>query len=152
MLLLQSRGRLRAWADSAEADMQRASHGLLPILLLAAASAPADRAAAQSATASLRITLDAEAVEIVRAWRRNRGLDAPDPQADARVAALLQRLHAVASEDQPPQTGQAAKAGGSDAPSWRDPASALAAAPLPQRSRDAPVVGPADRNDLSRDD
>ncbi len=79
--------------------MQRANGKLLPILLLAAAGGGADRAEAQAAAASLRITLDADAVEIVRAWRRSHGLDPPDAQADARVAALLQRMNGVAANE-----------------------------------------------------
>lgn len=44
---------------------------------------------------ALRITLDADAVEIVRAMRRRDGLDPPDAAADARVARWLQRQRAT---------------------------------------------------------
>lgn len=119
--------------------MQRANYRLLPILLLAAASVPADRAAAQTATTGLRITLDAEAVEIVRAWRRSQGLDAPDAQADARVAALLQRMHAVASHG-PPETVRPVQAAAAEQAAPWHPTNATAVAPLPP-SRRAPVGG-----------
>lgn len=55
------------------------------------AATAVDAACAQSPQAgtSLRITLDADAVEIIRAARRQQGIDPPDAAADARVAELL---------------------------------------------------------------
>ncbi|HSX60157.1 MAG TPA: hypothetical protein VLF18_08165 [Tahibacter sp.] len=66
------------------------------VALAVAAVFAAGSAGAQSAAAgtALRVTMDADAVEIVRAWRRSQGLDPPDRDADRRVAALLQRLSA----------------------------------------------------------
>lgn len=43
------------------------------------------RARAQSV--AVTITLDADTVEIIRAWRRQQGLDPPDAQADERFLA-----------------------------------------------------------------
>lgn len=73
------------------------------VLALTAASTVSGTACAQTAAAgtALTITLDADAVEIVRAARRQRGLDPPDAAADERVAALLQRLAATPSNDMP---------------------------------------------------
>jgi hypothetical protein len=73
------------------------------VLALMAASTVSGAACAQTAAAgtALTITLDADAVEIVRASRRQRGLDPPDAAADKRVAALLQRLAATPSDDKP---------------------------------------------------
>lgn len=70
---------------------------------VAAVAAVCSAACAQSPQAgtALQITLDAEAVEIIRAARRQQGIDPPDAAADARVAALLQR---VAAEQQPKPT------------------------------------------------
>lgn len=134
--------------------MQRTNRKVLPLLLIAAASGTAERAGAQAAATSLRVTLDAEAVEIVRAWRRSRGLEAPDAQADARVAALVQRLQSVASRDAPTDRPRPATVVvWDDAAPW-NPAGAFASVPLPQPrwSRGASLAGPSDRNDLSRSD
>ena len=83
------------------------------------------------------------------------GLDAPDAQADARVAVLVQRLQAVASRDAPMDRLRPAKVVVSDeAVSW-NPASAFAPVsllPPPQWSRDAAIAGSSDRNDLGRSD
>lgn len=132
--------------------MQRANRKVLPLLLIAAAGGTAERADAQAAAASLRITLDAEAVEIVRAWRRSRGLDAPDAQADARVAALVQRLRSVASRDAPVTSSRPAKGAVSDDAVQWNPVSVFAPPPQPSWSRDAAVARSLDRNDLSRGD
>lgn len=50
------------------------------------------RTSAQSVEIS--ITVDADSVEIIRAWRRQQGLDPPDAQADERVVELLRRWQA----------------------------------------------------------
>jgi hypothetical protein len=76
------------------------------------------RAGAQSV--AVTITLDADTVEILRAWRRQQGLDPPDAHADARVARLLQRVRA----GQRPAVAVANQGG-----------VAAAATPMPVRSR-----------------
>lgn len=65
----------------------------LAVLTASAAGNVACAQAPQAGTA-LHITLDADAVEIIRAWRRQQGLDPPDAAADERAAALLRRLAA----------------------------------------------------------
>lgn len=136
--------------------MQRTNRKVLPLLLIAAAGGTAERAGAQAAATSLRVTLDAEAVEIVRAWRRSRGLDAPDAQADARVAALVQRLQSVASRDAPVDRPRPATVVVSDDAAPWNPTGTFASLPLPlpqpQWSRGASLAGSSDRNDLSRSD
>ncbi|GMV31501.1 MAG: hypothetical protein AMXMBFR59_36260 [Rhodanobacteraceae bacterium] len=62
------------------------------VVLAVSAVGTVARAEAPQAGTALHITLDADAVEIIRAWRRQHGLDPPDRSADERVAALLQRL------------------------------------------------------------
>jgi hypothetical protein len=52
------------------------------------------RAQAQGVGVSLH--LDAESVELIRAWRRAQGLDPPDPAADARLAEWLAARRAAA--------------------------------------------------------
>jgi len=61
------------------------------IAAVAIATAAVGLACAQTPQAgtALRITLDADAVEIIRAARRQQGIDPPDAAADARVAELL---------------------------------------------------------------
>lgn len=77
-------------------------------------SAFAGAACAQTPQAgtALQITLDADAVAIVRAWRRQQGLDPPDPAADRYVAALLARAASASPAGQParPAPQQAARA------------------------------------------
>jgi len=63
---------------------------LLAATLLCAMSTRAD---AQSV--ALKITIDADSIELLRAWRRQHGLDPPDAQADERVAALMRQRYAA---------------------------------------------------------
>jgi hypothetical protein len=58
------------------------------------------RASAQSV--AVKITLDADSIELLRAWRRQHGLDPPDAQADERVAALLRHRQAAQDGDSAP--------------------------------------------------
>lgn len=46
----------------------------------------------RAADVGISIRLDSDWVELIRAQRRAQGIDAPDPHADVRVAALLQRV------------------------------------------------------------
>jgi hypothetical protein len=50
---------------------------------------------------SLSITLDAASSEVISGWRRAHGLDAPDPEADRRLAELASqkqgRAHAISA-------------------------------------------------------
>lgn len=78
---------------------------LVSVVLAVSAVGNIARAEAPQAGTALHITLDADAVEIIRAWRRQQGLDPPDRSADERVAALLQRVAvqpAAASGTAPP--------------------------------------------------
>lgn len=70
---------------------RRMRFALSRIVSVVVAATAADAVCAQSPQASvaLRITLDADAVEIIRAARRQQGIDPPDAAADARVAELL---------------------------------------------------------------
>lgn len=71
---------------------------IVPVVAAAAATMT-DTACAQTpqAGAAIQITLDAEAVEIIRAARRQRGIDPPDAAADVRVAELLRRVASSAA-------------------------------------------------------
>jgi hypothetical protein len=53
------------------------------------------RARAQSV--GITITIDADTVEILRAWRRQQGIDPPDAQADERFAEWVRRRQAARS-------------------------------------------------------
>jgi hypothetical protein len=61
---------------------------IVAILVLASALA------AQAGGTAIAIRVDAEDVELIRAWRRAQGLDPPDADADRRVEALLERRRA----------------------------------------------------------
>lgn len=60
---------------------------------------PCPAFAQQAGSVSLGLHLDADSAELIRAWRRQQGLDPPDPAADRRVADILQRRAAVQGED-----------------------------------------------------
>lgn len=55
-----------------------------------------------AADVGVSIRLDSDWVELIRAQRRAQGIDEPDAQADARVAALLQRVEQQRIENAAP--------------------------------------------------
>lgn len=71
--------------------LSAASFALSMMVLCAAPT----RARAQSV--GITISLDADTVEIIRAWRRQQGLDPPDMQADERFRALARRRQTARS-------------------------------------------------------
>lgn len=48
-------------------------------------------ARAQQGGVRVGITLNGESVEVIRAWRRAKGMDPPDAEADRRFAELVKR-------------------------------------------------------------
>lgn len=89
---------------------------LVSVVLAVSAVGNIARAEAPQAGTALHITLDADAVEIIRAWRRQQGLDPPDRSADERVAALLRRVAVQPAASgtappTPPRSSQQAAAG-----------------------------------------
>jgi hypothetical protein len=77
------------------------------------------RAGAQSV--ALTITVDADTVEILRAWRRQQGLDPPDAQADERFAEWVRRRHAARSGAAVAAPPVIAPRAARDAPAQRPP-------------------------------
>lgn len=51
-------------------------------------------ARAQQGGVSIGITLTGDSAEVIAAWRRAKGLDPPDPDADRRFAELVMRVRA----------------------------------------------------------
>ncbi|WP_313920488.1 hypothetical protein [Tahibacter sp.] len=68
----------------------------LATFLLAACSLVGMPMAARAQQGGVRvgITLNGESVEVIRAWRRAKGLDPPDAEADRRFAELVMRARA----------------------------------------------------------
>lgn len=62
-------------------------------------------ARAQQGGVSIGITLDGDSVEVIRAWRRAKGLDPPDPEADRRFAELVKRVRETHGTRRGPQHG-----------------------------------------------
>jgi hypothetical protein len=47
---------------------------------------------AQQGGVSIGITLTGDSAEVIAAWRRAKGMDPPDPEADRRFAELVERV------------------------------------------------------------
>lgn len=60
-------------------------------------------ALAQQGGVSVGITLTGESVEVIRAWRRAKGIDPPDPEADRRFAELIERVRGTRETRSGPQ-------------------------------------------------
>jgi hypothetical protein len=80
-----------------------ARHLIKPLFAMLAAcalfafTAPAS---AQSGNVGVSITVDQDSVEIIKAWRRQQGIDPPNAAADRRVSQILQARRAAQAESQ----------------------------------------------------
>lgn len=59
---------------------------------------------AQAQGVGVRIHMDAESAELIRAWRRAQGLDPPDPAADAQLAERLRQRRGATPPAAAPQS------------------------------------------------
>jgi hypothetical protein len=71
-------------------------------------------ASAQSGDVGVSISIDQDSVEIIKAWRRQQGIDPPDAAADRRVGKILQARRSAQAETQ--RMAQAASGCGIAAP------------------------------------
>jgi len=76
-------------ASSARRSLQPALRVAMGLVAAMASLLASPAAHAQEGGVSLTITLDAASSEVIGAWRRANGLDAPDAAADRRLAELV---------------------------------------------------------------